>query len=223
MDGVFTGSTSTGHKWVLQMLMRIYLVILGLQLVVSLFVLLFPSTQNAFVYANWLSLTLGSSLEPPSAFGAFQACHSTASEGPLRLLTPDGYRLGAWHIRATKDVLASTDSSTDVEPISDKTPFILFLHGNAATRALVFRLQAYASLFELFPHSQLLAIDYRGFGDSEGSPCEAGLLTDAMTAWDYVVGGLKGTWGGGGGVGGWGVASFVPIFLPFFNAFFCYI
>ena len=32
----------------------------------------------------------------------------------------------------------------------------------------------------------MLAIDYRGFGDSTGTPSEAGLLLDARAAWDYV-------------------------------------
>ena len=42
------------------------------------------------------------------------------------------------------------------------------------------------------PGSQLLAIDYRGFGDSTGTPTEAGVLVDAMTAWEYVTETLKG-------------------------------
>lgn len=30
-------------------------------------------------------------------------------------------------------------------------------------------------------------IDYRGFGDSTGTPSETGLLLDARAAWDYVA------------------------------------
>ncbi|KAJ3410911.1 hypothetical protein HDV05_003042 [Chytridiales sp. JEL 0842] len=33
----------------------------------------------------------------------------------------------------------------------------------------------------------VLAIDYRGFGNSEGSPSEEGLAKDARAAWDWVV------------------------------------
>lgn len=32
-----------------------------------------------------------------------------------------------------------------------------------------------------------LIIDYRGFGDSTGSPTEAGLLIDARAAWDWIL------------------------------------
>ena len=35
-------------------------------------------------------------------------------------------------------------------------------------------------------NSNVIAIDYRGFGDSTGTPSEEGLITDARTVWDYV-------------------------------------
>ena len=38
-------------------------------------------------------------------------------------------------------------------------------------------------------------IDYRGFGDSTGTPSEAGLLLDARAAWDYVASHACGTGG----------------------------
>jgi abhydrolase domain-containing protein 12 len=33
----------------------------------------------------------------------------------------------------------------------------------------------------------VLAVDYRGFGDSSGTPSEQGLINDARAVWDYVV------------------------------------
>lgn len=35
--------------------------------------------------------------------------------------------------------------------------------------------------------SNVLAIDYRGYADSTGTPTQAGLITDARTAWDWVA------------------------------------
>jgi abhydrolase domain-containing protein 12 len=40
----------------------------------------------------------------------------------------------------------------------------------------------------------VLAVDYRGFGDSTGTPSEQGLIKDAKAVWDYVH-----MQGGGGG------------------------
>jgi abhydrolase domain-containing protein 12 len=35
--------------------------------------------------------------------------------------------------------------------------------------------------------ANVLAIDYRGFGDSTGTPTEDGLLTDGRAAWDWLI------------------------------------
>ena len=35
--------------------------------------------------------------------------------------------------------------------------------------------------------ANILAIDYRGFGDSEGIPYESGLYLDAWASWDWLV------------------------------------
>ncbi|KAI9141945.1 Alpha/Beta hydrolase protein [Paraphysoderma sedebokerense] len=64
----------------------------------------------------------------------------------------------------------------------------LYLHGNAATRAAPSRLGFYNRLLSTHPESQLLAIDYRGFGDSSfQTPTEETLLIDSLTAWDYLI------------------------------------
>jgi len=36
-------------------------------------------------------------------------------------------------------------------------------------------------------NSNVLAIDYRGFGDSEGYPTEDGVTRDARAGWDYLI------------------------------------
>lgn len=64
-------------------------------------------------------------------------------------------------------------------------PTILFFHGNAATRAMPFRVQFCKTYARAFG-ANVLAIDYRGFGDSEGTPSEEGLIRDARAAWDWV-------------------------------------
>lgn len=65
-------------------------------------------------------------------------------------------------------------------------PTILFFHGNAATRAVHFRVQ-HCTTYATRLDANVLAIDYRGFGDSEGYPSEQGLILDARAAWDWAV------------------------------------
>ncbi|MDZ7737039.1 MAG: alpha/beta hydrolase [Gammaproteobacteria bacterium] len=84
----------------------------------------------------------------------------------ISLSTPDRMRLHGWYI-----------------PAENPRGVLLFLHGNAGN--ISHRL---ASL-EIFNHLGLstLIIDYRGYGNSTGSPSEQGTYTDAETAWEYLV------------------------------------
>lgn len=65
-------------------------------------------------------------------------------------------------------------------------PTILFFHGNAATRAFDARIQHYRA-FSSRLDANILAIDYRGFADSTGTPSEEGLIRDARAAWDWLA------------------------------------
>jgi fermentation-respiration switch protein FrsA (DUF1100 family) len=84
------------------------------------------------------------------------------------LETEDGIKINAWHL-----------------PSSEGRETILLLHGNGGNltemmgRVIVFRKMGFG----------ILAIDYRGFGLSEGSPSEEGIYRDAEAAYEYLVDG----------------------------------
>ena len=63
---------------------------------------------------------------------------------------------------------------------------MLFLHGNAATRAVPNRIKYYTAYTSKL-QANVLAIDYRGFADSPGSPSQRGLATDARAAFDWLI------------------------------------
>ena len=65
-------------------------------------------------------------------------------------------------------------------------PTILFFHGNAATRAAPYRVNYYQA-FSSRLGANVLTIDYRGFGNSEGVLSEDGLAKDARAAWDWLI------------------------------------
>lgn len=51
-------------------------------------------------------------------------------------------------------------------------------------------LPAHVAHYTAFPsrlNANVLAIDYRGFADSTGTPSEEGLLIDARAAWDWLL------------------------------------
>lgn len=85
----------------------------------------------------------------------------------------------------TRTTLATPDGETLVlwyaAPDGDR-PVILFLHGNAgeiahrANRFAFYQAQGYGVAF----------LSWRGYGGSTGNPSEAGLITDAQTAYDHL-------------------------------------
>jgi fermentation-respiration switch protein FrsA (DUF1100 family) len=82
------------------------------------------------------------------------------------LSSQDGVRLHGWYI--------PRDKAEEV---------VLFLHGNGGN------ISHRGASIEIFNRLGLdvLIIDYRGYGKSEGSPDEKGLYEDARTAWRYLV------------------------------------
>ncbi len=85
---------------------------------------------------------------------------------PVTLVTGDDVRLGAWFIPHTA---------------GDAT--LLFLHGNAGN--ISHRLDSIRQFHDL--GLSVFILDYRGYGESEGTPSETGTYDDATTAWNYLV------------------------------------
>lgn len=85
----------------------------------------------------------------------------------VSLTTEDGLLLDAWHVRA-----------------SQSRGVILFCHGNAGN--ISNRLGS-LKIFHQLGFSTLI-FDYRGYGNSQGSPSEQGTYLDAEAAWQYLLG-----------------------------------
>jgi fermentation-respiration switch protein FrsA (DUF1100 family) len=83
----------------------------------------------------------------------------------LVLPTSDGEAIVVWYAKAPEG-----------------RPTVLFFHGNAAEVA------ERAERVAFFQSNQFgfLAVEYRGFGASTGTPSEAGLVTDANTAYEFL-------------------------------------
>jgi fermentation-respiration switch protein FrsA (DUF1100 family) len=67
---------------------------------------------------------------------------------------------------------------------SDAGPWVLYLHGNAATIASKVNISHYGQLRAL--GLNVLAPEYRGFGGLDGTPTETALEADARAAYDYL-------------------------------------
>ncbi len=68
--------------------------------------------------------------------------------------------------------------------VADSARWVLILHGNAGNLATPGRPEHDRQLHDL--GLGILAPDYRGYGESEGKPSEAGLYADARAAYDFL-------------------------------------
>ena len=84
----------------------------------------------------------------------------------VQLETTDGLTLSGWFV-----------------PAEQARGVLLFFHGNAGN--ISHRLDSIAAFHRL--GLSALIVDYRGYGQSEGKPTEAGTYLDAEAAWHYLV------------------------------------
>lgn len=91
----------------------------------------------------------------------------------IKLKTDDGNIIRGWLINATGP------SSAD----GGNRPLVLYFPGNSLNR-----LERLSDLREVAARGfDVLIFDYRGFGDSTGSPSESGLSKDALLAWQFAT------------------------------------
>ena len=95
----------------------------------------------------------------PAAAGLPQAQEVT-------LDTADGETIIAWHV-----------------PPRDEKPVVIYFHGNGGSLRL--RVDRFARL--VAAGVGLLAVSYRGYGGSTGSPSETGLIEDARAAYAFAA------------------------------------
>jgi len=71
---------------------------------------------------------------------------------------------------------------------SANVPTILFCHANTGNIGL--RIPNFAKMIETL-QVNIFALDYRGFGNSEGTPDETGIIQDALSSWEWLQGAAK--------------------------------
>ncbi|EAA30038.2 alpha/beta-hydrolase [Neurospora crassa] len=127
---------------------------------------------------------------------------------PFPLHTLDSQTLYAWHILPLglyarhESALAAQDRSSNgggyVPDITTTVNFrllrddpearlVLYFHGNAGHITQSIRPRSFHALTSVSSKIHVLAIDYRGFGLSTGSPTEQGLILDARAAVDWAT------------------------------------
>lgn len=103
---------------------------------------------------------------------------------------PSKYPAGYWELQppGSEDVFFTAADGTRLHgwyaAHEDPLAVVLFAHGNAGN--ITHRADVLQRLHEDL-HCTVLVFDYRGYGKSEGSPSEAGVLQDARAARQWLV------------------------------------
>ncbi|KIO27030.1 hypothetical protein M407DRAFT_195218 [Tulasnella calospora MUT 4182] len=173
-----------GFLWRAQ---RVFLYI-GIVYVAGASLLLLPYFQRHVVFMHLAQWPLFAEFDAPHYYGL--APFKTVN---LKLTTADNVNIGAWYVLSEPAYKAIGGISRSSPPTSEEVskslkdhPTVLFFHGNAANRAIQYRVQMYGSVSAQLG-ANVLVIDYRGFGDSEGTPTEEGVNLDALASWKWLV------------------------------------
>ncbi|HWK00626.1 MAG TPA: alpha/beta fold hydrolase [Xanthobacteraceae bacterium] len=103
---------------------------------------------------------------PPDTIARTPASEGFPEASTIRIKTRDGEQLVAWFA-----------------PPKDGKPIVLFFHGNA--EVLAWRVERFKKLTQ--DGTGLLAVSFRGYAGSTGSPSEAGLVADGEAAYAFAV------------------------------------
>lgn len=104
----------------------------------------------------------------------------------FRLEMTSGISLGVWHVLPSELATTATGDNSDtfMRLLSGSRKVILYLHGNAGSRAGWHRVQLYKVLTALGYH--VITFDYRGYGDSSGAPTEDGVCEDSISMYKWL-------------------------------------
>ncbi|KAL0964252.1 hypothetical protein UPYG_G00321350 [Umbra pygmaea] len=104
----------------------------------------------------------------------------------MYLQSEHGISLGVWH--TVPESQWKEAQGKDLEWYQKSLGYgnliVLYFHGNGGTRAATNRVGLTNVLSNMGYH--VLALEYRGFGDSSGEPTEDGLTTDALYLYHWV-------------------------------------
>jgi fermentation-respiration switch protein FrsA (DUF1100 family) len=102
----------------------------------------------------------------PERFRTAPAAAGLPEAEEVVLDTADGERVIAWHV-----------------PPRGQKPVVLYFHGNGAS--LRWRVDRFRTLTA--DGTGLVALSYRGYGGSSGSPTEPGLVSDGLAAYAFAL------------------------------------
>ncbi|XP_051507971.1 lysophosphatidylserine lipase ABHD12-like isoform X8 [Myxocyprinus asiaticus] len=118
-------------------------------------------------------------LSRPSDFGLNHTIN-------IYLNSEEGVRVGVWYTVPEHRWTEAQEKDLEwyEKALGDGSPIFIYLHGNTGNRSAPHRIGIANVLSAIGYH--VLALDYRGFGDSTSEPTELGLTTDTIYLYNWV-------------------------------------
>ncbi|XP_074677259.1 protein ABHD12B [Strix aluco] len=162
------------RPWLRTILVDLLLIYISVPFLIRLF----PVLLTKFVFLNFLAFPFFVDLRRPELL-----LNNTVS---VYLATEPGVTVGIWHtVPGSRGAEAQgKDQRWYEEALADAHPVIIYLHGNGGTRGASHRVQFLKTMGAADFH--ILALDYRGYGDSSGHPTESGFTTDVLALYDWA-------------------------------------
>lgn len=187
----FSSSYSSGIISTIMNIVKYTLsVIIFLNMIAPLVIVAWPNLMSHMIFQNFIYFPF-KNLSNPGDFGLDHAYS-------FKLQHQD-VQLGAWHILPDSIELEPSltqehhfeinfptqQQKLNQETNNSKPPIVvLYLHGNINDRSQGHRIDLYKMLRGLGVH--VVAVDYRGYGDSTGTPTEIDVVSDALFTYEYL-------------------------------------
>ncbi|RXM28544.1 Monoacylglycerol lipase ABHD12 [Acipenser ruthenus] len=184
-DSEKTMKRKFGRKRLFSRLKRLLIWVIGLYIAIPFIIKLCPAIQAKLVFLNFVRMPYFIDLKKPQDQGLNHTCN-------FYLQPEEGLNIGVWHTvpEALLKEAQGKEQSWFEGTLDSNHRVILYLHGNAGTRGGDHRVQLYKVLSSLGYH--VVTFDYRGWGDSDGSPSEGGMTADAIFMYDWIYRNLPG-------------------------------
>uniref|UniRef100_A0A8C5SEC2 Lysophosphatidylserine lipase ABHD12 n=1 Tax=Laticauda laticaudata TaxID=8630 RepID=A0A8C5SEC2_LATLA len=150
-------------------LRKVVIWLLGIYLAIPFLVKICPAIQAKLVFLNFVRVPYFIDLKRPQDQGLNHTCN-------FYLQPEEDVTIGVWHTVPTflwKDAQRK-DQMWYEDILSSNNPVILYLHGNAHSSS------------NSFLGYHVVTFDYRGWGDSIGTPSESGMTYDALHVFDWI-------------------------------------
>ena len=177
--GISTCTTESNKKWSWEFLVKTLTVLFCVYVAAILTWRYSQRLQNGIIYMNFVNLPMFVNLSRPMDLGL----NGTVN---FRLTHDNGCRIGVWHV--LPGIYGGPDAVAKHSALlGDDSLIVLYLHGNAGTRATYHRIQLYKYLSKERNY-HVVTFDYRGFGDSDCTASEEGLMEDSLLVWQWIRG-----------------------------------